>query len=83
MAITYMTLSKHLAAASADRMISFYKTQNGKKIDVVPVSRIETCMQCRTVYSTMKCQSQWKTPRRRALGTWSKKLWKFCLLAMI
>lgn len=41
MAITFMTLSKKLVAASADRMISFYKTQNGKKFDTVPSSRIE------------------------------------------
>jgi len=57
MAITFMTLSKRLVAASADRMISFYKTQNGKKFDVVPVSRIEN------MYAVPHCLEYYEVPK--------------------
>lgn len=52
-----MTLSKRLVAASADRMISFYKTQNGKKFDVIPTSRIEN------MYAVPHCLEYYEIPK--------------------
>jgi len=57
MAIAFMTLSKRLVAASANRMITFYKTQNGKKFDVVPVSRIEN------MYAVPHCLEYYEMPK--------------------
>lgn len=56
MAITFMTLSKRLVAATANRMITFYKT-NGKQFDRVPVSRIEN------LYAVPHCLEYYEVPK--------------------
>lgn len=41
MAMTFMTLSKRLVVATADRMISFYEMNAGSRRNKTPTSRIE------------------------------------------
>ena len=41
MAMTFMTLSKRLVVATADRMISFYEINAGSRRNKTPTSRIE------------------------------------------
>ena len=41
MAMTFMTLSKKLVVATADRMISFYDLNAGSRRDKTPKSRFE------------------------------------------
>ena len=56
MAIVFMSLSRRLAVASADRKITFFKT-NGKKFDVTPVSRIEN------LYAVPLCLEYYECPK--------------------
>ncbi len=44
LAITYMTLSKRLVAASADRKISFYEVTNGQRFSLHTCSKIENLL---------------------------------------
>jgi hypothetical protein len=44
LAIAFMSYSKRLAAASADRKISFYEIINGQKFSLTTCSRIENLL---------------------------------------
>lgn len=44
LAITFMTLSKRLVAASADRKISFYEVTNGQRFSLNTCSKIENLL---------------------------------------